>query len=482
MDNPPKPAGGCTMIVIGATGDGKSSLCNFILGVKKFKISDDPNSETKETMGSYGIGDAKNIYVIDTPGLHDDKGTDKEHIQQMVDFIKKHKDLQSIIIVFNFMQDRMDGCIRTMLKIFSDIFPIEDFWEHVAIVFTHFIEPQKKNQKAKMDEKRKMKIKRYSEEINKIIRESNTIPPSKFPIYFVDSDLEEVDQKSKEEVNALVGWTKSLDPLNVEKVRAVDDKIKREEEEFKEEIKDKKKIKNIEYITYKKEKRKKQFHYDGSITYTNWEVYGERKEQRVCEKQLVASYNEKLEETDKPIETPEGTKITTRQFQRTVNIYDDGSKVFSKKMEVNKDTKLIKKEDEIKDIKTETKERIIANGDKEQLSKSLIIYKNGKTKVLEDWHVVCTIPSIKSLNNNTKTLINSTTETKIEIEKSPVIVNQEKRKFKGFFLIIPIFAKDTESTVKTVEYKVKYERRVDHFSDNSKVYGEWRKVDITRLN
>ena len=85
----------------------------------------------------------------------------------------------------------------------------------------------------------------------------------------------------------------------------------------------------------------------------------------------------------------------------------------------------------------------------------MIIYKNGKTKILEDWHVVCTIPSIKSLNNNTKTLIKTTTETKIETEKSQEIVNQEKRNFKGFFLIIPIYAKDAESSVKTVEYKVK---------------------------
>ena len=28
MSNDPNPANGCTMIVIGATGDGKSSLCN----------------------------------------------------------------------------------------------------------------------------------------------------------------------------------------------------------------------------------------------------------------------------------------------------------------------------------------------------------------------------------------------------------------------------------------------------------------------
>ncbi len=90
-----------------------------------------------------------------------------------------------------------------------------------------------------------MKKKRYTEEIQKIIKDSNTTPPNKFPIFFVDSDLEEVDQRSREEVNALVGWTQSLHPLKVEKVKAVDDKIRKEEEEFKEEIKDKKKIKNI---------------------------------------------------------------------------------------------------------------------------------------------------------------------------------------------------------------------------------------------
>ena len=67
MSNAPNPANGCTMIVIGATGDGKSSLCNFILGANKFKVSDDPDSETKETMGSYGVND-------------DDKGTDIKNI------------------------------------------------------------------------------------------------------------------------------------------------------------------------------------------------------------------------------------------------------------------------------------------------------------------------------------------------------------------------------------------------------------------
>lgn len=328
-----------------------------------------------------------------------------------------------------------------------------------------------------------MKIKRYTEEIQKIIKDSNTTPPNKFPIFFVDSDLEEVDQRSREEVNALVGWTQSLNPLKVEKVKAVDDKIRKEEEEFKEEIKDKTKIKNIEYTTYNKLKRKKLIHYDNSISYTDWKIYGTRKEKKVCEKQLIGSYIEKSEETDKPVDTPKGTKIITRKYETIVNIYDDGSKTFSKKKEVDKEIKLIKKEDEIQDVKTLSKEKMNAKGEKEKWSKTVIIYKNGNTKVLEDWHFECIIPTMETLkNNNTKTIKNTTTERKIEIEEHPVIVSQEKSKFKGFFIIIPIFGKDIETSISTVKYKVTYERTIEQYSDNTIFYGDWRKVDIKKLD
>ena len=85
-------------------------------------------------------------------------------------------------------------------------------------------------------------------------------------------------------------------------------------------------------------------------------------------------------------------------------------------------------------------------------------------------------------NNNTRSIKNTTTETKIEIEEHQEIVNKEVTKFKGVILIIPIFGKDTETSVKKVKYKVTYERTVEHFSDNSKIYGEWRKVNIEKIN
>ena len=61
----------------------------------KFTISDNPESETKNTIGA--LGENNNVYIIDTPGLQDSHGTDLEHLIQMVDYIKSIKELNAIM-------------------------------------------------------------------------------------------------------------------------------------------------------------------------------------------------------------------------------------------------------------------------------------------------------------------------------------------------------------------------------------------------
>ena len=133
------------LVILGATGDGKSSLGNFILNKKDlFTVSDDPESETKETIGHYGIDGSEEIFVIDTPGLQDTKQSDKKHIIDMVTYVKQHKDIQAIIVVFNFNQDRFAPYLKTMIRIFNDIFVVDDFWEHVGFVFTKYYKDMRK--------------------------------------------------------------------------------------------------------------------------------------------------------------------------------------------------------------------------------------------------------------------------------------------------------------------------------------------------
>ena len=71
-----------SILILGETGNGKSSLGNFILNKENaFSTSDNTSSETKETNGKYGEGDTKNIFVIDTPGLQDPEGKDKINLR-----------------------------------------------------------------------------------------------------------------------------------------------------------------------------------------------------------------------------------------------------------------------------------------------------------------------------------------------------------------------------------------------------------------
>lgn len=71
----------------------------------------------------------------------------------MVNFIKMHKDIQAIIVVFNFTQDRFAPYLKTMIKIFNDIFVTKDFWFHVGFVFTKYFQAMRK----KFEQKKRKK-------------------------------------------------------------------------------------------------------------------------------------------------------------------------------------------------------------------------------------------------------------------------------------------------------------------------------------
>lgn len=262
------------IIVLGETGNGKSSFCNCVLHTPAFRVSDDIYSETKETKGSYGINDSKGIFMIDTPGLQDSQGTDKKHLIQLIDYVKKQTHLQAVLIIFNFHQPRFPFNIKTMIKLLCNAFPQTDFWNHVGLVFTRFFDYLPEKQK-------KQKIifaQKYNKEIEMLARENGNYSISNFacPTFFVDSpnEGEEIDYNTQEEINRLISWASTLTPLDVNKTQYVDPNIMKEEVVYEDrkvdEIIDNKNLKKI--IKMCKFKRKKQFHYNGEITFTDWEA------------------------------------------------------------------------------------------------------------------------------------------------------------------------------------------------------------------
>ena len=335
------------LLLVGETGNGKSSLGNFILNRKVFSVSDDPKAETKITRGEYGIDNTKDIFVIDTPGLQDSEGADKEHLVQMVDYIKKNPGLQAIIIVFNFHQPRLALYIKTLIKLLCNVFPGANFWSHVGLVWTKFYYYLPQDVKNKSQNT----VSKLMPEILDLVREANgdnTI--NSFPTFFVDSDFDKKDQFSCEEINRLIAWAHQLIPLDVSQVKKADPVIKKVIEENDVKI-TKNVIGNVEHIKKEYFKRNKNIHYDGNVSYSNWIKIKEDNLKNVLPKQLLEEKTEKKEiptVTTTPVMKtvkygsrryfgvagPRKTKqvldynirtTVTDYYERKIKIYNDGS-------------------------------------------------------------------------------------------------------------------------------------------------------------
>ena len=313
-----------SLILIGETGNGKSSLGNFILKKNVFPVSDNPESETKITRGEHGGSNVTDdIFVIDTPGLMDAEGTDKEHLIQMVDYIKSNPGLQGIVIVFNYHQPKQPMNIKTLIKLLCNVFPNADFWRHVALVWTKYYS----NLSEKLKEKNKIYINKFMPKILDLVKETHgDISINSFPTFFVDSDPEENDEFSNEEISRLIAWVHTLTPIDVTKVQETDPNIEKIEEE--EDIRESKTVEgNVEHIKLEYFKKNKEIHYDDSITYSDWIKVKEEEKENVLPRKLlreeIETKEERMDTTTPIMEKVEGSN--NQGLVATLNPVDTGA-------------------------------------------------------------------------------------------------------------------------------------------------------------
>ncbi|EDR28672.1 hypothetical protein, conserved [Entamoeba dispar SAW760] len=339
------------LVVIGSTGNGKSALCNFILKKSFFKESNNPQSVTKETIGSYGEGDRQDVFVIDTPGLQDSEGRGKQYMDQMVEYIKQQKGLQAIVVVLDINQDRFAQYIKTMIKVIWNVFPIADFWRHVCIVWTkcYCYFPTEV-----IEEKKKSKIGIYQEELMKVVKETTgTTENIEFPMYFVDSrGLHGFDNTSSENgIISMLTWVRSLTPINVEEVKKGDPVYQNIIEEKDKQERVIKQEMNIQTIEIQYLRRNKRITYTGEVSYTNWEVENTEIKEVILPKQPIGTIKETTNEVKEIGRTKNyedvktkrrryiicGPRIKRREFvnttvhkeeetlERTINVFNDGT-------------------------------------------------------------------------------------------------------------------------------------------------------------
>jgi len=130
------------LVIIGATGVGKSSLANVLIGQPPdcdnctFPVCQGSDSCTKET--SYAIGNFTGIKdeeftIVDTPGFGDSDGEDNMLINEMVDALKNViKIANGFLLVFKGTDNRFDVKTTQMLREMEALFGT-GFWDHVII-------------------------------------------------------------------------------------------------------------------------------------------------------------------------------------------------------------------------------------------------------------------------------------------------------------------------------------------------------------
>lgn len=199
-----------SIIVLGETGTGKSSFCNTLFSSPKCKIGENLNSETNEIKGYNGEEQYSDIFIIDTPGFNDSRGeeADTNNVNRMNQYIKENLRIKGIIIILKFSDNRLTGSIKNSIKIFSDLFPINNFWSHVVVVFSHY---GMVNQNER-EERKNLLILNYKREFINIMNESKRQHPN-----FIIEDcptmhfceLKNPDESTYQEINNIINFIRN---------------------------------------------------------------------------------------------------------------------------------------------------------------------------------------------------------------------------------------------------------------------------------
>ncbi len=168
-------------ILLGKTGTGKTSLLNLIYGQDVGKVGYESKSETK--ISSYycikeEINSEKFYFsIIDTPGLYDSDGVlnDIKMKDNTKDLISSENfKIKGILFLSNFQNERFDYSEIDSLFQYNAFFPLENFWRHIILIFTHYYGDPDGDTKEEIREKSNENLSIIFSELMERIKEVST--------------------------------------------------------------------------------------------------------------------------------------------------------------------------------------------------------------------------------------------------------------------------------------------------------------------
>ena len=217
------------IVLMGATGEGKSSFGNYILKDNSFKESDEPDSCTETINCNRGKKntEVENLFIIDTPGISDSKGRDEFFLKKMVNELKTNytNDINSFLMFFNINKIRLSFEMKKQIYYFCLMFPIKDFWLHVGIVFTFSYEyyPDEQLENLKKNKKNYF-IADFIETIKSDIDEINNLNnfeikyPENLNVFFTDCGEiypPYTHKRTDNEIQKIIEWASNLPKLDL---------------------------------------------------------------------------------------------------------------------------------------------------------------------------------------------------------------------------------------------------------------------------
>ena len=182
-------------LFLGKTGVGKSLAIKILSSNNTVVVSNSKESCTKKinayncTIPSSFLSQRLDYTLIDTPGLNDSDGEDSSIISNIKSYLtNKSLKVKGIFIFLNFQDVRFDNAEKNIIRQIYKLIPMDNFWEYITIVFTHFFGDRR------MSAERKQKETESS--LRKILQEliiESYEKELKIPIRIKDLKIEYID-------------------------------------------------------------------------------------------------------------------------------------------------------------------------------------------------------------------------------------------------------------------------------------------------